>query len=61
MIEVVGVLGGRRGANAMERRFLVPKAEYEGRGPFGFAIDEGRHAAYDGPSSFVGWERGKAS
>ena len=27
----------------------------------GFVIDEGRHAAYDGPSSFVGWERRKAS
>ncbi|WLS01163.1 DUF7007 domain-containing protein [Shinella sumterensis] len=61
MIEVVAVLGGRRGANVVERRFLVPKTEYEGRGPFGFVIDEGRHAGYDGPSSFVGWERRKAS
>lgn len=61
MIEVVAILGGRRGANVVERRFLVPKTEYEGRGPFGFVIDEGRHAGYDGPSSFVGWERRKAS
>ena len=61
MIEVVAVLGGRRGANVVERRFLAPKAEYQGRGPFGFVIDEGRHAGYDGPSSFVGWERRKAS
>lgn len=61
MIEVVAVLGGRRGPNVVERRFLVPKTEYQGRGPFGFVIDEGRHAAYDGPSSFVGWERRKAS
>lgn len=60
MIEVVAVLGGRHGANTMERRFLVPKAEYERRWPFGFVIDEGRHAVYDGPSSFVGWERRKA-
>ena len=61
MVEVVAIRGGRRGANTMERRCLVPKPEYEGRGPFGFVIDEGRHAAYDGPSSFVGWERRKAS
>ena len=61
MIEVVAILGGRRSGNTMERRFLVPKAEYERRGPFGFVIDEGRHAVYDGPSSFVGWERRKAS
>ncbi|CAK7262224.1 MULTISPECIES: DUF7007 domain-containing protein [unclassified Shinella] len=60
-IEVVALRGGRRGANVVERRFLVPKAEYEGRGPFGFVIDEGCHAGYDGASSFVGWERRKAS
>ena len=61
LVEVVAVLGGRRGANPMERRFLVPKPEYDGRGPFGFVIDEGHHAAYDGPSSFVGWQGRKAS
>lgn len=61
MIEVVAVLGGRRGVNARERRYLVPKPEYEGRGPFGFVIDEWRHVAYDGQSSFVRWERRKAS
>jgi len=61
MIEVVAALGGRGGGNTMERRFLVPKEEYEGRGRFGFVIDEGRHAVYDGPPSFVGWERRKAS
>lgn len=55
MVEVVAVLGGRQGAHAMERRFLVPAAEYQARGSFGFVIDEERHAACDGPSSFIGW------
>lgn len=61
MVEVVAVLGGRRGANLDERRFLVPAAEYQARGPFGFVIDEGRHVPYDGPSSFIGWQPRKAS
>lgn len=61
MVEVVAVLGGRQVANAEERRFLVPTAEYQARSPFGFVIDEGRHAVYDGPSSFVGWQPRKAS
>lgn len=61
MVEVVAVLGDRHGVDALERRFLVPKAEYETRGPFGFVIDEARHPAYDGPSSFIGWHRRKAS
>jgi hypothetical protein len=54
MTEAVATLGGLRGAGA-ERRFLVPSDEYGTRGPFGFVIDEARHQAYDGPSSFVGW------
>lgn len=61
MVEVVAVLGARQGKHVQERRFLVPTAEYQARGPFGFVIDEGRHAAYDGPSSFVGWQPRKAS
>ena len=61
MVEVVAVLGARQVANAEERRFLVPTAEYQARGPFGFVIDEGRHVPYDGPSSFIGWQPRKAS
>ena len=60
-VEVVAVLGGRQGAHAIERRFLVPTAEYQAHGRFGFVIDEGRHPAYDGPSSFIGWQPRKAS
>lgn len=56
--EVVATRGGRRDQKAEERRFLFPSADYK-VGPFGFAIDEARHALYDGPSSFIGW-RGKA-
>jgi hypothetical protein len=52
--EVVATLGGRRDQKAAERRFLVPSADYK-VGPFGFVIDETRHAAYGGPSSFIGW------
>lgn len=52
--EVVATRGGRRNADAEERRFLVPAAHYK-VGLFGFIIDETRHAAYDGPSSFIGW------
>lgn len=61
MVEVVAVLGARQGIHVNERRFLVPTAEYQARGPLGFVIDEGRHAAYDGPSSFIGWQPRKAS
>ena len=61
MVEVVANLGGQRGVAVMERRFLVPKPEYDRRGPFGFVIDEGRHAPYDGPSSFIGWQGRNAS
>ena len=56
--EVAATRGGRRDPRAEERRFLVPSKDYK-VGPFGFVIDETRHAAYDGPSSFIGW-RGRA-
>ena len=52
--EVVARCGGRRGARAAERRFLVPVEEYRA-GRFGFVIDVARHPVYDGPSSFAGW------
>lgn len=58
--EVIATRGGRRHSHLEERRFLVPSSEYE-VGRFGFVIDELRHAAYDGPSSFVSWSgRGAA-
>lgn len=57
MTEVVATRGGVRDQRADERRFLVPSAEYATRGPFGFVIDEQRHAVYDGPSDFIGWRR----
>lgn len=52
--EVVATRGGRRDPQAEECRFLVPSGDYK-VGPFGFVIDEARHAVYDGPSSFIGW------
>lgn len=55
LVECVATLGGDRGSQA-ERRYLVPSSEYE-IGPFGFVIDPLRHAAYDGPSDFLGWRR----
>lgn len=58
LTEVVATRGGRRDQRAEERRFLVSSADYK-VGPFGFVIDEARHAAYDGRSSFIGW-RGRA-
>ncbi len=54
-VECVATLGGDR-SSRNERRYLVPAGEYE-IGPFGFVIDSLRHAAYDGPSSFLGWRR----
>lgn len=54
MTEVIATRGGKRDPHAGERRFLVPSTEYE-VGRFGFVIDEARHAAYDGPSSFATW------
>lgn len=57
--EVVATLGGQRDPSAQERRFLVPSKDYK-VGPFGFVMDETRHVAYDGPSSFIGWrDRGR--
>lgn len=53
LVECVATLAGDR-LSKVERRFLVPADEYE-IGPFGFVIDPLRHAAYDGPSSFLGW------
>lgn len=54
-VECVATRGAQRG-NRAGRRFLVPSDEYR-PGPFGFVIDEARHAPYDGPSSFVGDRR----
>ena len=54
-VECVATLGGDR-SSRNERRYLVPSGEYE-IGPFGFVIDPPRHAAYDGPSDFIGWRR----
>jgi hypothetical protein len=56
LIEVVATPGGQRGEGVEERRFLVPATEYD-IGQFGFVIDPDRHAVYDGPSSFIGWQR----
>jgi len=62
MTEVVAVVGGTRRADNDERRFLVPSAEYAGRGRFGFVIDPSRHVEYQGPSSFIVWRsRGSGS
>lgn len=54
-VECVATPGGLRGEGTEERRFLVPSAEYR-VGRFGFLIDLDRHAAYNGPSSFIGWQ-----
>ncbi len=53
-VECIATPGGKRGLGAEERRFLVAADEYD-IGRFGFVIDPDRHAAYAGPSSFVGW------
>ncbi len=60
MTEVVATPGGIRDHHADERRFLVPSSEYATRGPFGFVIEERRHAVYDGPSDFIGWRQRRA-
>ncbi|ARO32748.1 hypothetical protein NXC14_PA00489 (plasmid) [Rhizobium sp. NXC14] len=57
MTEVIATIGGKPGERVKERRFLVPSDEYA-IVRFGFVIDEARHAAYDGPSSFAGWRGG---
>lgn len=62
MTEVVAKIGGGHIRGGEERRFLVASDEYAGRGRFGFVIDLARHAEYDGPSSFIGWQnRGDGS
>jgi hypothetical protein len=55
LTEVVATRGGKREFSQEERRFLVPDVEYSKRGSFGFVIDLQVHAAYEGPSSFLGW------
>ncbi|KQV41283.1 hypothetical protein [Rhizobium sp. Root1204] len=55
MTEVIATIGGVRASRAEERRFLVPSDEYA-VGRFGFVIDPARHAAYNGPSSFINWQ-----
>lgn len=59
MTEVIATIGGKRDERAEERRFLVPSDDYA-VGRFGFVIDETKHVAYDGPSSFANW-RGRAA
>ena len=59
MTEVIATMGGKRDDRAEERRFLVPSNDYA-VGRFGFIIDETKHVAYDGPSSFASW-RGRAA
>ena len=56
LVEVIATLGGMRGQDAEQRRFLVSAAEYE-VGRFGFVVDLARHDTYDGLSSFIGWRR----
>lgn len=56
MTEVIATIGGKRDERAEERRFLLPSCDYA-VGRFGFVIDETKHAAYDGPSSFASWRR----
>ncbi|MGN7755554.1 DUF7007 domain-containing protein [Sinorhizobium sp. 22678] len=56
MTEAIATIGGKRDERAEERRFLVPSSDYA-VGRFGFVIDETKHAAYDGPSSFASWRR----
>ncbi len=59
MTEVIATIGGSRDERAAERRFLVPSDDYV-VGRFGFVIDETKHVAYDGPSSFASW-RGRTA
>jgi len=54
MVEVVARRSSAGISQDEESRFLVPSAEYETRGRFGFVIDEQRHAVYEGPSDFLG-------
>ncbi len=58
LTEVVATMGGGRAGTRDARRYLVPSEEYgTSGGGFGFIIDETRHCLYDGPSSFIGWQR----
>lgn len=57
MVEVVARRSSAGTGQDEERRFLVPSGEYQTRGRFGFVIDEQRHAVYDGPSDFIGWQQ----
>jgi hypothetical protein len=59
MVEVVARCSSTGICQDEERRFLVPSAEYQTRGRFGFVIDEKRHAVYEGPSNFLGWQQRK--
>ncbi len=59
-VECVATMGGKRDRQSQERRFLVPKSEYD-MGRFGFVIDPARHSDYRGPSDFIGWQRGNAA
>lgn len=43
MVGVTATIGGKRDGRSVARHFLVPAAEYEGRGRFGFVIDGTRH------------------
>jgi hypothetical protein len=52
MVECIATLGGTRNGIG-ERRFLVSDDEYRQRKPFGFVIDETRHAPYGRQSSFA--------
>ncbi|EHJ95535.1 DUF7007 domain-containing protein [Agrobacterium tumefaciens] len=52
-VECIATLGRVRGETG-ERRFLVPRADYQ-IGRHGFVIDPLKHQPYDGPSSFVTW------
>lgn len=56
MTEVIATKGGRRDGRSGERRFLIPRPEYAARGLYGFVIEPDRHRAYEGPSSFAGWQ-----
>jgi len=57
MVECIATLGGKRGewgkSDREKRRYLVPDAEYNRRGKFGFIIDPIRHEHCDGSYSFL--------
>lgn len=51
MVECTATTGGARSIDTPKRRYLVPDDEYQQRSPFGFVIDETRHALCDEPGS----------